>query len=318
MAETVPDRLLRKPCPPPLPDPVDFAGRLAFLLAAERVWKPSLLSTLSRARPAVLGWLETQPYFRAPFDLPPVFHALLVLMNLTFPLEPSQDRCTIAGKPLEGPGLYWASILADPSPAAATAARALEQWRGQYPINAADTWILNVAIATLVRSAWCGQPLDEPLKWLVPVPSELRQPFTFTVPWVLINQAREKRSLTALQAKTVKDFRHALADYCARVRVHRADRKGNLDSVAEFAARYLNGEPFSKIGKGLLLAPGSKADPSERARRSVERFAHDIGLTLPGQRTMGETVGTAQKKPAQSGINRSKIARRPSISPTAT
>lgn len=273
------------------PSVVDFAGRGAFLLATERCWQPSPLSTLGKTRPAVLGWLETQEYFREAFEGEPEARKWWVGMNLAFPLVPHwQDPIT--RKRWDGTPLCWASILADPSPAAAGAAHALEQWRDLYHFAAADTWILDAAIAAVTCCAWT----DRPLEWLLPPPQELRESFNFTVPWSHIDQARDSESMAKFQDQAVKDFRHALARYCAKMRVHRADGKGTVQRDAEWTAYIFAGASDREILDTRATCTGRHVLSDGTGLRAVKRFAQRIGLTLP---TVGTFVGTRDQKPAQ-------------------
>lgn len=272
------------------PSVVDFAGRGAFLLATERCWKPSPLSTLTKAQPAILGWLETQQYFREAFEGEPEARKWWVGMSMAFPLQPHYvDHTT--GKRWDGTPLNWASVTADPSLTAVTAADALNHWRDQYGIAPADTWILDAAIGAVACCAWTNRPLE----WLLPPPRELRESFNFTVSWSKIDQARDSDSMASFQDQAVKDFRHALARYCAKVRVHRGDGKGTLRRDARWTAYIFAGASESDI-LDARTCTGRQVLSDGTGLRAVHRFAARIGLTLP---SVGTFVGTPEQKRAQ-------------------
>ena len=121
----------------------DFAGRLAYLRAIERVWKPAPLETLAKATPPVVAWLEPS------YD-----------MAVKYPDPPDGSRRIFLHMKL-GIGWEWPRWSELLNSALDAPRGALMDWRSRYPIAEADSWIMDAALHTILQ-CWLDK---SPLQW---------------------------------------------------------------------------------------------------------------------------------------------------------
>lgn len=254
------------------PGRLDLAGRWAFLDAIERWWKPSPLLTLKRYAQPISEWIDWEDSVQRN---PRLFFQTL--------------------KNSEWPWRYE-DLVRETSSAAAAAASALNGWREQFSLSAADIWLLDAALHTVVASAVFQQWPEE---WVYNPPVDPRPAFTFEYRQLLPDEA-----LDDYQENLTRAFKNQLKEHVSNLRESLSPNRA-FPKHAEWTARSRY-ETFGQIYRSLPEIKSRRRKGFEvtedSIKTAVSRFRRSIGLSVP---TLGDTWGTPnQERSTTSAIER--------------
>jgi hypothetical protein len=159
----------------------------------------------------------------------------------------------------------------------------LKAWATTFSIK--DQWMLdNARITMYMYGATWRDPQLKWTGWIQSPPKHLGliTPFEIKISAIWIPpKYGGQRTWEVFSDQLRSDFNEALNKYRKAQSVHYGVLKDNVDRDARWTVRYQRGISTTRISKEL---PSAYGDPAQTVRRAIERFARDIGLTLPQTR----------------------------------
>ena len=260
-----------------------------MLEQAERFWQPPPLEALKSAHLPVARWLEALGWLEwRTLELPDSREAARRL-DYWCGSWPTWDelsgqrppRILVKGRP--------ESLLDGP---AAGARAALEHWASRLPLVRVPSWILDIAIATVLhyefRQEW---------RWIC----RLGRQFQCVGPIVGWSRAETKEQFIR---RARREFEQQLRDYIRRFECahglglrRNTTREYTAIRDAEWTARYLAGTPAYRMSEDF---------DEDAVLKAIHRFCDRIGLDLATVRRPPEPFGRAQGR-AQNAVLRQRL-----------